>query len=470
MVSEFDIGLVGLGSMGRNLALNFADHGFAVAGYDLDSDKIDALNNEAGEGRVRGVNSLADLVACLKEPRAMMIMVPAGQAVDQVIGKALVHLHKGDLIIDAGNSHYKDSDDRSERLSMRGIHFLGLGISGGEAGARHGPSMMLGGNADAYERIRPLFEAAAARVDGEPCVKYLGRGSAGHYVKMVHNGIEYAMMELIAETYYCMRHALRLGDDRLHETYEQWNQGEAASYLLEITSHIFTQPDRETSMRLIDVILDQAKQKGTGKWTCQDAMDLKVPVPTIDAAVWMRDLSGCKQQRAQGAELFGTPPTEFSGDSEGFIEKMRTALYASMVVSYAQGMALLSEASNRYNYGINLSDVARIWRGGCIIRSALLEKIRETLEKNSDLANPMFAPNLTTIFDRSLSALREICKAAIGAGIAAPAFMASLAYFDAFRSAWLPANLIQAQRDYFGSHTYERIDKSGSFHTDWNAR
>ncbi|MGO9566360.1 MAG: NADP-dependent phosphogluconate dehydrogenase [Desulfomonilaceae bacterium] len=463
-----DIGMIGLGVMGRNLALNMADHGFAVAGYNRHLDKVNLLEQEAEGRTVLGVKSEEELVTALRRPRAVMMMVPAGKAVDQVIRDLLPHLEPGDLIIDGGNSHYKDTDIRAAALADKGMNFLGVGISGGENGARFGPSMMPGGTREAYERVRPIFEAVAAKVNGDPCVTYLGPGSAGHYVKVVHNGIEYGLMQLISETYDLMKRLLGLNDDELHDVYYEWNQGELESFLLEITYQIFGHVDEKTGLRLIDEIRDEAKQKGTGKWTSQDAMELQVPVPTIDMAVAMRDLSGYKAERETASKSLSGPTLKFDGDKKAFIQRLHNALHIGMITTYSQGMALLKTASQAYNYGLQLNEVARIWRGGCIIRARLLEDIRFALKSQPDLPNLMLDAKLSQMIVQRQEDLRQIVRIAVGSGIPTLGLMASLAYFDGFRSSWLPANLIQAQRDYFGSHTYERIDEKGVFHTQWN--
>jgi len=465
---NYDIGMVGLGVMGRNLLLNMADHGFSVAGYDKDLNRVGALRTEAEGQEVWGAESLAEFIDLLRRPRSVMMLVPAGAPVDSVIRDLLPHLDQGDLIVDGGNSHFSDTDLRQKTMADKGLHYLGVGISGGEAGARHGPSMMPGGPYEAYERVRPIFEAVAAHVNGDSCVTYLGPGSAGHYVKMVHNGIEYGLMQLIAETYDLMKRGLNLTDDELHDIYSQWNQTELQSYLLEITADIFSQLDKQTDKRLIDVILDEAKQKGTGMWTSQNAMELKQPTPTIDLAVAMRDLSMVKAQRETAAQLFEGPPHHFVGDRELFVSRLRQVLYAGMVITFAQGMALLQRASAAYEYHLPLADVARIWRGGCIIRAALLDDIRSAYLEQPDLPNLLFAPKMAqAVMDRQED-LRTMVHYATDLGLPTPGLMASLAYLDAFRSAWLPANLIQAQRDYFGAHTYERVDERGVFHTQWD--
>jgi len=464
----YHIGMVGLGTMGRNLLLNMADRGYAVAGYDKNAASVGALLQESGSRAIGATSRLAEFVQMLRSPRAVMMLVPAGPVVDSVIGDLLPHLRRGDLLIDGGNSFFKDTDLRGQMLAGHGIHFMGVGVSGGEHGARHGPSLMPGGPPEAYERVRPLFEAVAASVGGDPCVAYMGPGSAGHYVKMVHNGIEYGLMQLIAEAYDLMKRGLGMGEDDLHEVFARWNTGELAGYLIEITADIFLKVDDRTGKRLVNIILDAAKQKGTGMWTSQNAMDLHVPLPTTDMAVAMRDLSSLEAERtAMSRRLAGPVPTVHD-DRGSFTTTLGSALYASMLLAYAQGMALLSRASAAYGYGVSLEAVARIWRGGCIIRSASLEKIRAAYLARPDLATLLLDPSLASeVADRS-GALRAIVSTGAACGIPVPAFAASLAYFDGYRSAWLPANLIQAQRDYFGAHTYERIDEKGVFHTEWS--
>ena len=461
------IGMIGLGVMGRNLLLNMADHGFSVAGYDKDPTKVEALRKESGERKIRGAENIVDFIALLPKPRAVMMLVPAGAPVDSVIKDLLPHMDKGDLIIDAGNSYFKDTDVRASNLNAKGIHFLGVGVSGGEEGARHGPSIMPGGPKEAYEQVRSICEAVAAKVKGVPCVTWLGPGSAGHFVKMVHNGIEYGVMQLLAETYDLMKRGLGMGDDELQEVYASWNQGELAGYLVEITSQIFAKQDEKTGKRIIDEILGVAKQKGTGMWTSQSAMELQVPIPTIDLAVAMRDLSVFAKEREQTSAIYQRSTRNFTGDRDTFLVQLSRALYAAMVITYAQGMALLVVASDKYKYHLDLEAVARIWRGGCIIRAALLEDVCAAFRASSDLPNLLLDPNLSHKVMEHQEDLRRVVCIAVDLGLPVPALMATLGYLDAYRSSWLPANLIQAQRDYFGSHTYERIDAKGTFHTEW---
>jgi len=467
---KYQIGMVGLGVMGRNLLLNMADHGYAVAGYDKDESKVKALENEASGREILAASEITSFVESLRKPRAIMMLVPAGGAVDSVIHDLLPHLEKGDLIIDGGNSHFTDTDRRAKDMDQKGLAYLGVGISGGESGARHGPSMMPGGHREAYERIRPIFEAAAAHVKSDACVTYLGPGSAGHYVKMVHNGIEYGIMQLIAESYDLMKRGLGLSNDELHAVYNRWNQAELNGYLMEITANIFLQEDDKSNKRLIDMILAEAKQKGTGMWTSQDAMTVQVPVPTIDMAVVMRNMSAYAAERKEASQVLTGPQASFQGERQAFIEQLRNALYASVILTYAQGMAQLRTASSENHYDLDLEAVARIWRGGCIIRAALLEDIRSAFKARRDLPNLLLDKKFGQAVSNRQKDLRSVIQSASGLGLPIPGMMSALSYFDAYRSAWLPANLIQAQRDYFGSHTYERVDEEGVFHTHWEQR
>jgi 6-phosphogluconate dehydrogenase len=464
-----EIGVVGLGTMGRNLALNLADHGFPVAVYNRTAAKTrECMAQEVGRRDIRPAYELKEFAALLRRPRAILLMVAAGEAVDKVIQKLLPSLAHGDLLIDGGNSHFTDTSRRARALAAKGLWFMGLGVSGGEAGARYGPSLMPGGQREAYDRVAPMLEAIAAQVNGEPCVAYLGPGSAGHYVKMVHNGIEYAIIQLIAETYDLMKRGLGLTPEELHRVYAAWNDTELSSFLVEITARIFLKKDDKTGQPLVDLIRDEARQKGTGIWTSWEAMDLQVGTPTIDIAVVMRDLSGYKGERQAAAQVLKGPEITFSGDRARFLEKLPNALYAGLIAAYAQGLALLRKASATYNYGLNLETVARIWQGGCIIRAALLEEIRAAFQARPDLPNLLLDPKLARKFLARQRDLRDVVRVAADLGLPAPALMLTLAYFDAYRSAWLPANLIQAQRDYFGAHTYERLDGPGVFHTDWD--
>ncbi len=462
------IGLAGLGTMGRNLVLNMADHGFAVAVYNRTGEKTrEFMEQEVGGRNIQPGYTLAEFAGHLQTPRAIIILVAAGPPVDAVIDELLPFLSPGDLLIDGGNSNFQDTNRRGRTLAARGLLFLGLGISGGETGARYGPSLMPGGPLAAYERVRPILEAAAAKVRGDPCVAYLGGGSAGHFVKMVHNGIEYALMELLAEAYDLLRRGLGLSPGELAVIFEEWSRGELASYLVEITPPILRRLEEKTGQPLIDLILDRARQKGTGKWTSQEAMDLQVPTPTIDTAVMMRDLSGYKAEREAASRVLQGPPPAFPGDRPAFIRLLGRSLYAAMVLAFAQGLALLQRASQVYDYRLELATVARIWRGGCIIRAALLEEIRAAYQTRPDLAHLLLDARLGREVMARQPDLRTVVTTAADLGIPAPGFMVSLAYYDAWRSARLPANLIQAQRDYFGAHTYERLDLPGAFHTRW---
>lgn len=459
-----DIGVVGLGVMGRNLLLNMADHGFSVAGYDLDANKVQQLHQEAQTPNIQGTTELKTFIDSLKLPRAILLLVPAGKAVDAIIEEFSPLLQKGDLIIDAGNSYFKDTDARCQKLLEKNLHFIGVGVSGGEEGARHGPSIMPGGDPQAYARIQPILEAITARAHGQPCVSYMGSGSAGHFVKMVHNGMEYGLMQLITESYDLMKHVGQLTDAQLQQTFHDWNESELNSYLIEITSHVLKQPDPVTGGLLINQIKAVARQKGTGMWTSQSAMDLQVPVPTIDAAVMMRDLSMQEDTLHQMKGRYARATSKGSVD----VAQLKSALFAAMILTYVQGMALLGKASQQYNYGLNLSDVARIWRGGCIIRASLLDTLSAAFVSEPGLSQLLLAPEIQAVLAPHLGALRHIVCQAATSGTPTPALMASLGYFDAYSSGSSPANLIQAQRDYFGSHTYERIDASGAFHTEWS--
>ena len=462
-----DIGMVGLGTMGFNLVMNMSDHGFSVVGYNKDLERVDALN-KAGKGReVYGVRKIDDMTANLRKPRAVVLLVPAGGPVDAVIKELIPLLEPGDMIVDGGNSHYTDTDRRAKMLKEQGLNYLGMGISGGEKGARFGPSMMPGGELEAYQRVQPIFEAVAAKVNGDPCVTYLGPGSAGHYVKIVHNGIEYGLMQLISESYDLMKRGLQMDNDQLAEVFSGWDQEELNGFLIEITAKIFRKEDDKNGKRLVDMILGEARQKGTGMWTSQDAMDLQVPVPTIDAAVTWRNLSDFLSERRTASRELRGPNGKLKVDRQAFVEKLRRAIYASMILTYDQGFALLRVASKTYHYQLDLEAVARIWRGGCIIPAALLEDFRRAFKRRADLPNLLIDADIAGLVEERQSDLREVVQTASGWGLPIPGLMASLAYFDGYRSAWLPANLIQAQRDFFGAHTYQRVDRDGVFHTQW---
>ena len=466
-----DIAVAGVGVMGGNLALNMAGHGFSVAVYDPDAEKARALaQGKEGGGKIHAGGTVQELVAMLHRPRAVLLLVPAGKPVDDAISTLTPHFDKSDLIIDGGNSHFTDTNRREKLMAQSGMLFMGMGISGGEYGARRGPSIMPGGPSDAYERVRKILEASAAHVNGDPCVAHMGAGSAGHYVKMVHNGIEYGVMQLISETYDIMKRGMGMSPGELAEIYSKWNGEELNSYLIEITADIFHYKDEKNpGFVLIDLILDKARQKGTGKWTSWDAMELEVPTPNVDAAVIMRNLSGYPDERKKASEVLHGPEHRFKGDRAGMIGHLRNACYAGMVMTYAQGFALLKAASRSYEYGLDLETVARIWRGGCIIRAAVLEPIRTAFSRQSDLSNLLMDEHFSREINARQKSLRTVVATAAELGVPSPGFSASLAYLDAYRSAWLPANLIQAQRDYFGAHTYERTDKPRGqfFHTNW---
>jgi len=465
--TQSQIGMIGLGVMGRNLLLNMADHGFTVAGFDKDVNKVKSLREESKNHDIHAADNIQHFISLLSKPRAIMLLIPAGPAVDAVIKDLLPYLEPDDLVIDAGNSYFKDTDIRIRDLAAKNIHFMGMGVSGGEEGARHGPSMMPGGLKKSYEQIRIILEAVAAKADSTPCVSYLGSGSAGHFVKMVHNGIEYGIMQLIAESYDLMKRGLDLNNIQLYNIYDTWNKENLNSYLIEITSQIFNCPDEKTNQSLIDKILGVAEQKGTGMWTSQSAMECQVPTPTIDIAVAMRDMSVLTKEREQASALYQRPIEVITNNQDIFIKQLQNALYVSIILVYAQGMALLKSASDKYHYNLDLGNVSKIWRGGCIIRAELLEDIYKAFETKKDLSNILLDSNLSQNIIKNQADLREIICQATQLGLPTPAMMASLGYLDAYRSAWLPANLIQAQRDYFGSHTYQRIDKPGIFHTQW---
>ncbi|SDM23159.1 NADP-dependent phosphogluconate dehydrogenase [Siphonobacter aquaeclarae] len=465
---SYTIGMIGLGTMGRNLLLNMADHGVAVAGHDTDAGKI-ALLEEEGQGRqVKGFLSLPEFVASLTSPRTIVLLVPAGKAVDSVIAGLEPLLDKGDLIIDSGNSHFTDTNRRVTELQAKGLHFFGMGVSGGEEGARRGPSMMPGGDPNAYEVVRPVLEAIAAKVDGVPCVTYIGPGASGHFVKMVHNGIEYGLMQLLAETYALLKNGLGLDNEEIAGVFEKWNNGRLASFLVEITRDIFRYKVPETGAYLVDLIKDEAKAKGTGKWTSQASMDLEIPLSLIDTAVSQRDLSKYKKLREQADALYALSSGPIATDKEAFLEKLEQAFYLSMVVSYAQGMHMLAKSSVAYGYNLNLGEIAKIWRGGCIIRSSFLREIYHAYEQNAELEHLLLDPTIAGLVKESLGGAREVLASAITSGVAIPAYASALSYFESFRTGRLPSNLIQAQRDYFGAHTYELIGKEGVFHTQWH--
>jgi 6-phosphogluconate dehydrogenase len=468
MMDKYPFGLIGLAVMGQNLVLNIESRGFPVAVYNRTAERTkEFIEGDAKGKQIKACYTLEELVASLSKPRKVMLMVQAGAPVDAVIEQLKPLLDAGDLIIDGGNSFYKDTERRAIALAKENLNYIGTGVSGGEEGALKGPAIMPGGQKEAYAFVEDIFRAIAAKVDGEPCVTYIGPRGAGHYVKMVHNGIEYGDMQLIAEAYDIMHRALNLSAKDLHTIFAEWNEGELQSYLIEITRDIFAKYDPETGKPLVDVILDEAQQKGTGKWTSQDALDLGAPIPTINAAVESRIISAYKQERVAASKVLSGPTTTFQGDHQQLIQDVRNALYASKICSYAQGMALLRAASKEYDYQLNMGAIAKIWRGGCIIRARFLNDISAAFERNPNLTNLLLDPYFKEAILSRQASLRRVVQTAVSLGIPSLAMSASLAYFDAYRTDRLPANLTQAQRDYFGAHTYRRTDKEGSFHTEW---
>jgi 6-phosphogluconate dehydrogenase len=468
MMAKQQIGVIGLAVMGKNLALNIESKGYSVAVYNRSREKTDEFLKEAKGKNIVGTYSIEEFVNALEKPRKILLMVKAGAPTDATIEQLKPYLEKGDILIDGGNTYFKDTQRRNKELAELGIHFIGTGVSGGEEGALKGPSIMPGGQKEAHELVRPIFEAIAAKVDGEPCTTYIGPDGAGHYVKMVHNGIEYGDMQLIAEAYFLLKHVLGLNAQELHEVFAEWNKGELNSYLIEITADIFTKIDEETGKPLVDVILDKAGQKGTGKWTSQNALDLGVPLPIITESVFARFISAMKDERVKASKLLSGPAVKpFEGDRDHFIEAVRRALYMSKICSYAQGFAQMKAASEEYHWNLQYGNIAMIFRGGCIIRAQFLQKIKEAYDRDPQLPNLLLDPYFKEIAENYQEALREIIAIAVMRGIPVPAFSSALAYYDSYRMETLPANLIQAQRDYFGAHTYERVDKEGVFHTEW---
>jgi 6-phosphogluconate dehydrogenase len=466
---KYDFGMIGLGTMGRNLLLNMGDHEVAGAGYDKDASKGKLLEEEDKNGNLKGFSDIKEFTSALKSPKAIMMLVPAGKIVDNVIEELLPLLDKGDILIDGGNSHFTDTDRRVAYLESKGFHFFGMGISGGEEGARFGPSMMPGGDKEAYNVMKPILESIAAKVDGEPCVTYIGPGASGHFVKMVHNGIEYALMQLIAETYEVLKKGLQLDNEAIGKIFGQWNAGRLQSFLLEITEEIFQYKEPGSDHLLLDDIKDEARAKGTGKWTSQVAMDLESPIPTIDAAVEMRDLSKYKSLRVALSGLYSTNDAPLTVDKVAFLAELEQAFYFSTIISYAQGMQLLSNASEEYKYNLQLAQIAKIWRGGCIIRSGFLNNIFAAYKKDTSLQHLLLDEGVKQLVLETVSGTRSVLSKAIAGGIAMPAYSASLSYFDNMRNERMPSNLIQAQRDYFGAHTYELTGKEGVFHTKWGS-
>ncbi len=464
-----NIGLVGLGVMGQSLALNFESRGYGVAVYNRGGSRVDEFVQGPAEDKdIVGTYSYQELADALEVPRKVFLMVKAGAPVDSVIADILPFLSPGDVIMDGGNSHFQDTVRRHNMLKEKGILFLGIGISGGEEGALKGPSIMPGGDKEAWELVKEPLLAIAAKVgDNEPCCAYMGPGGAGHFVKTVHNGIEYGDMQLISEAYFLMRELLGMSAAEIGAVFQSWNQGELESYLIEITAEILARIDEYTSQPLVDVILDEAEQKGTGKWTAQEAMELGVPVPTIAEAVFARSLSALKDERAEAAKLLTGPRGEFAGDKDQLLEDIRRALYLAKICSYAQGFALLKAASDEYNWNLDLGQVALIWRGGCIIRARFLDEIAAAFARKADLTNLLLDPYFREAVGQGQLALRRVAALAADFGVPIPGFGSALFYYDSYRRERLPANLVQAQRDYFGAHTYRRTDMPGVFHTQW---
>lgn len=456
--------MIGLGTMGRNLLLNMADKGFSVTGYDKDQKMISKLEDEGKEHNLKGYNDIKAFISSLQTPRTLILLVPAGPIVDSVINELKPLLSKGDIIIDSGNSHFTDTNRRVDELEKDGLHFFGMGISGGEEGARFGPSMMPGGDKQAYNVVKDVFDAVAAKVGSDPCVTYIGPGASGHFVKMVHNGIEYAIMELIAEIYGVLKNGMGYSNKGIYNVFKKWNEGRLQSFLLEITAEIFLFKDTETQNDLLDQIKDEARSKGTGKWTSEVSMELQLPVPTINEAVSNRDLSKFKALRVSLEDAFGKKENKI----DVTVDDLENAFYFSMISAYAQGMHLLVQASKEYQYDLQLQEIAKIWRGGCIIRAKFLEDIYQAYEKNNSLEHLFGDSGIQEIIKSTLAGTRKSICACINAGIGIPAFASTLTYFDTITTARMPSNLIQAQRDFFGAHTFERIDKDGVFHADWN--
>jgi 6-phosphogluconate dehydrogenase len=464
-----NFGIIGLGVMGENLALNVERNGFSVAGFDVDPAKVDNFIKRTAGKRAAAAKTLADFVQWLERPKRILIMVPAGKAVDSVITDLKPHLTAGDILIDGGNTYFADTDRRMKSLEDTGVLYVGTGVSGGEEGALWGPSIMPGGNPKAWPLIKPILQAIAAKTDdGTPCCDWVGNGGAGHFVKMVHNGIEYGDMQMICEAYFLMERILHTTPDEMHGIFAEWNKGELNSYLIEITANIMAKKDADTGKPMIHVILDTAGQKGTGKWTSQVAFDLGAPAQTIAEAVFARMLSALKKERVAASAILAGPTAKFKGDQKDFLEMIRQALFCSKICSYAQGFQLLRAANEEYKWNLNFGTIAMLWRAGCIIRAQFLGKIKEAYGRKPDLANLLLDSYFAQVIQSYQLAWRKVIATAVENGIPVPAFTSALSYYDSYRSANLPANLLQAQRDYFGAHTYRRVDKEGVFHTKWN--
>lgn len=469
-MSKADIGLIGLAVMGQNLALNINDHGFTVAVFNRTLARVDEfMEGNAKDTKIIGTHSIEELIGTLKRPRRVMLMIMAGKPVDQVIEELLPHLEEGDIIIDGGNSNYEDTMRRTAYLESKGLLYIGTGISGGEEGARHGPSIMPGGSPEAWPHVKPIFQAIAAKVeDGTPCCDWVGENGAGHYVKMVHNGIEYGDMQLISESYHVMKEALGMSADEMHEIFAEWNTGKLDSYLIEITSDIMAFKDTD-GQPLLEKILDTAGQKGTGRWTAISALDMGIPLSLITEAVLARSLSALKEERVAASKVLSGPKPKFDGDREAFLADLHDALYAAKMISYTQGYMLMRAAAEEYHWNLNYGGIALMWRGGCIIRSVFLGKIKDAFDKDADLSNLLLDSYFNQEVGAAQGAWRRVVAKAVEMGIPVPAMSSALAFYDSYRRERLPANLIQAQRDYFGAHTYERVDEPCGkvFHTDW---
>jgi 6-phosphogluconate dehydrogenase len=467
-MTKQQIGVVGVGVMGKSLALNFESRGYSVAIYDVTEEKVNEILTEHSDKQLTGTSSVETFIDSLETPRKILMMVPAGEITDKAIDSLVPHLNKGDILIDGGNAFFEDTIRRNKALEEQGINFIGAGVSGGEEGALYGPAIMPSGQKEAYDLIEPFLTAIAAKVNGDACSTYIGPDGSGHYVKMVHNGIEYSDMQLICEAYYLMKNVLGIEAQELHEIFKEWNEGELDSYLIEITADIFTKVDEETGKPLVEVILDTAGQKGTGKWTSISALELGVPLSIITESVFARFISAMKEERVKASKILRGPKnSEFSGNKEEFVEMIRKALYLSKICSYAQGFAQLQSASKEYNWNLKPGEISMIFRGGCIIRAGFLQEIKKAYDRDAKLTNLLLDPYFKEIVENYQDEAREVVATAIKLGIPVPGLASALAYYDSYRSESLPANLLQAQRDYFGAHTYQRKDKEGTFHTDW---
>jgi 6-phosphogluconate dehydrogenase len=467
---KYNFGIIGLGVMGQNLALNIERNGFSVAAYDLDHNRRKDAKEKFVNKKTVVANDLTKFLEYLESPKKIMLMVPAGNAVDSVIAELKPHLTKSDILIDGGNTHFPDTERRWKELKKDNILYIGTGVSGGEEGALWGPSIMPGGDPKAWPTVKPIFQAISAKTnDGVVCCEWVGEGGAGHFVKMVHNGIEYADMQMICEAYFIMEKALLMKPQEMSEVFKEWNKGELNSYLIEITADILAKFDDNTGKPMVDVILDTAGQKGTGKWTSVSALDLGIPVPTIAEAVFSRTLSAIKEERVKASKILNNPHKKFQGNKQKFLEQIRQALYASKICSYAQGFQLMRAADETYGWHLNYGNIALLWRAGCIIRAQFLDKIKLAFEKDKNLSNLLLNDYFKDVIDHTQLAWREVIAEVVRLGIPIPAFSSALAYFDSYRTERLPANLLQAQRDYFGAHTYERIDQPRGqfFHTEW---